>query len=186
MNTLRTSLLFVLGLITIGVLADEDEYHERAEHQQAMQKQNRAMHAALPLYQNECGSCHLAYPPWFLPGKSWLKIMAELDRHFGDNAEIDAKLREELTHYLLHNSADALATRRSKRILRSIDADNTPLRITELAYFKREHNEIPARMVKGNDKVRSLSNCEACHRRAQQGSFREREIDIPGFGKWDD
>jgi hypothetical protein len=34
--------------------------------------------------------------------------------------------------------------------------------------------------------VKSFANCNACHTRAAEGSFRERDIRIPGAGKWDD
>ena len=63
---------------------------------------------------------------------------------------------------------------------------DAPIRITELGYFKHEHDEIPSRMIMENEGVVSLSNCDACHQRAEQGYFSEREINIPGFGAWDD
>jgi mono/diheme cytochrome c family protein len=31
-----------------------------------------------------------------------------------------------------------------------------------------------------------MSHCNACHQRAEQGSFSEREIVIKGIGRWDD
>jgi len=50
----------------------------------------------------------------------------------------------------------------------------------------REHREIPDRLITGNPDVSSLSNCAACHRHADAGSFSEREILVPGYGHWDD
>ena len=61
-----------------------------------------------------------------------------------------------------------------------------PISITELRYFKREHDEIPRRLVGENDNVGSLSQCDACHRYAEKGYFDEDNIVIPGFGRWDD
>ena len=61
-----------------------------------------------------------------------------------------------------------------------------PLRITELPYFVHEHDEIPARLIADNDKVESLSQCNACHRGAERGQFDEDDVVIPGFGRWDD
>ncbi len=129
-------------------------------------------------YAAECGACHFAYPPQFLPAQSWQKIMSGLDQHFGENAELSPELVQSLTTYLTENAADRGAS--GNRLA------NPPLRITELSGFRREHDELPARMVTGNPQVGSFSNCNACHSRAEEGSFREREIRIPGYGRWED
>jgi hypothetical protein len=137
-------------------------------------------------YASECGSCHMAYPPGLLPARSWRKIMSGLDQHFGDNAELDPAVLAELTDYVLANSADQSTYRRSRKIMRSVADDAAPLRITEMPYIKREHREIPMRLIHDNPKVRSLSNCIACHRGADKGRFNESGIRIPGYGHWDD
>lgn len=137
------------------------------------------------LYKEECGSCHFAYPPGLLPSASWEKVMAGLEDHFGDNAELLPDTHKTLLAYLSENSAVTSGPRRESRIARSAAA-KAPLRITEVPYIRREHDEIPNRMIKANAKVGSLSNCNACHTRAEAGSFREREIRIPGHGRWDD
>jgi len=139
---------------------------------------------AMPMkqaYVEECGSCHMAYPAMLLPQQSWRKIMTGLEDHFGDNAEIDATTRGEIEDYLVHESA-RLTYRKMFRNL----GDATPLRITELPYFVHEHDEIPARFVASNDRVKSLSQCNACHRDAERGRFDEDDVVIPGFGRWDD
>ncbi len=47
-----------------------------------------AAFAENPLYSEECGACHLAYPPSLLPQASWRGIMDGLADHFGeDDAE---------------------------------------------------------------------------------------------------
>lgn len=138
------------------------------------------------LYVKECGSCHMAYPPGLLPARSWKKLMQGLGNHFGDVAELDSNTLAALTRYLVDNSADGSPYRRSRRIMRSIDAGATPLRITEVPYIRYVHHEIPNRLVSDNAKVGSLNNCAACHQRVAQGSFSEREIRIPGYGRWDD
>lgn len=136
-------------------------------------------------YAAECGTCHLAYPAKFLPARSWQKLMDNLAKHFGDNAELGEAERRQITDYLLAGG-DKSQDRHASRFAASAPADETPLRISELPYFKREHREIPQRYVKDNAQVGSLSNCAACHTRAAQGSFREREISIPGMGRWED
>lgn len=138
------------------------------------------------LYKEECGSCHFAYQPGLLPEESWNKIMGNLDNHFGDNAELSSGVHQQILSYLTDNSADKSSDRRSRKILRSISRMSVPTRITETPYIRHEHDEIPARFIAGNDGVGSLSNCDACHQNAQQGSFSERQISIPGVGRWDD
>lgn len=135
-------------------------------------------------YTDECGACHFAYPPGLLPARSWEKLLSKLDDHFGENAELGADVRQALHAYLTSHAADKVRNRLSRRIARSI-GHATPLRITETLFFKREHREVPERLVKGNPKVQSFSRCPVCHSRAAHGSFRENEINIPGYGRWD-
>jgi len=137
-------------------------------------------------YQTECSACHFAYQPGFLPERSWVKIMGSLDDHFGENAKLDEPTRISIENYLRGHAADILPNRFSRSFMRSIDADSTPMRISQTAYFHRKHREIPARMVKDNPKVRSFSNCASCHGGAAQGSFDEDSVRIPGFGSWED
>lgn len=137
-------------------------------------------------YINECGSCHMAYPPGLLPTRSWNKIMNGLDDHFDDNAELEQKEQLEITRFLVSNSADNSNYRRSRKIMRTLSVNDAPLRITELPYIHREHNEIPTSMIKNNTQVGSLSNCTACHQKADKGSFSERDISIPGYAGWED
>lgn len=138
------------------------------------------------MYKTECGSCHFAYQPGLLPEQSWHKIMNGLADHFGDNAELDSASQQQILGYLTANSADKSDFRRSKKIMRSLRNKPAPLRISEIRYIKGRHHEIPKRMITGNEKVGSLSHCDACHQKINQGSFREHEVRIPGYGHWDD
>lgn len=141
---------------------------------------------ARSLYKEECSGCHIAYPAWLLPARSWNRIMTNLNNHFGDNASLDAESRNILNQYLQKNSVDNSNKHHANRIKRSIKPGSIPTRITELRYFKREHRVIPSRLVKANPRVKSLSNCESCHQGVEQGSFNEHQIHIPGYGQWDD
>jgi len=138
------------------------------------------------LYKDECGSCHFAYQPGLLPERSWKEIMRNLADHFGDNAELSSGSYQQINAYLSENSADRSNDRRSKKIMRSIPPMSTPLRITDTAYIKHKHDEIPSRYISGNNKVGSLSRCDACHQNAQEGSYSEGQVRIPGVGRWDD
>lgn len=134
-----------------------------------------------PLYIDECGSCHIAYPAQLLPTKSWQKIMAGLENHFDENAEVDEATRLSIENYLIRTSGSGTY----RKMLRNL-GNLTPLRITELPYFIQEHDEIPSRYIKANDKLNSLSQCNACHQNAERGGFDEDDIFIPGYGRWDD
>ena len=133
------------------------------------------------IYVEECGSCHMVYPAMLLPQQSWRKIMAGLEDHFGENAELDEATRGEIEDFLVRESSRVSY----KKLFRNL-GDAMPLRITELPYFVHEHDEIPARFITGNDPVKSLSQCNACHRDAERGRFDEDDVVIPGFGRWDD
>jgi len=135
-------------------------------------------------YQDECGSCHMAYPPGLLPVLSWERIMSTLDNHFKENAELDEQDLMTIRNYLLNNAAGRIDYQLSNRMVRNLK--NFPVRITELPYFQHEHQKIPPRLVQGNSKVRSLSNCDTCHHDATQGTFNEHEIYIPGYGRYED
>jgi hypothetical protein len=51
-------------------------------------------------------------------------------------------------------------------------------RITRSAWFVREHDEVPASVWR-SAAVGKPSNCAACHTRAADGRFGEREIRLP-------
>ncbi len=134
------------------------------------------------LYQKECGSCHLAYSPRLLPARSWVGLLAGLSSHFGDNAEITPATALALSPWLRANAGDTLGSRAATRIPR----EETPLRITELTWFRGEHGEIPRGWIGPGASVTSLAACASCHPGAATGRFGEGEIRIPGHGGWDD
>jgi hypothetical protein len=122
----------------------------------------------LPKYQQECASCHVAYPPGLLPAASWRRVMGGLSRHYGADASLDAATAAELSSWL---AANAGSLRRAR--------DEPPQdRITQSAWFLRKHDEVPARTWK-LPAVKSPSNCVACHARAEQGDFNEHNVRLP-------
>jgi hypothetical protein len=140
-------------------------------------------------YQSNCAECHFAYFPGLLPARSWKKLLQpkSLEDHFGENAELDEGDRRDILDFLVRYSADNSHYKRSIKIIRSLSADATPLRIIETPYIKRKHSEIPVSWIKGNKKVRSLSNCAKCHTEAKEkGVFDDDTVFIPGHGEWDD
>ena len=180
-----SAIIFTVGLVSVPLVFSDNDFRW-GELEDYEQKATGVLGINNPLYKEECASCHMAYAPGLLPARSWEKMMSGLEDHFGDNAELDAETYREISAYLQDNSADKSDYRRSRKIARSIKAGDAPLRISETPYFKHEHDEIPNRMVSENTKVMSFSHCNACHIKAEQGSFNERDIRIPGYGRWDD
>lgn len=129
-------------------------------------------------WQSECSACHMAYHPGLLPERSWRKMMAGLDKHFGENASLDPRTAQEITDFLAANSADRGENRLSAKIARSIPASATPLRISDTPYFVGEHDEIAAQTWKRKS-IGSPANCGACHKTADKGDFSEHNISIP-------
>ncbi len=174
-------ILGAAGLVAIALLAgpgglEAGERGYKKEHyaEHAWRGKRKRGAPDNPLYREECGACHTAYPPGLLPAAAWEGIMAGLSAHFGEAADLPEETTAALTRYLVGNAAgDGKGGR-------------TPLRITETRYFMKEHDEIPPRLVTGNPEVSSWANCGSCHPRAEAGSFDEDTVRIPGYGRWDD
>jgi len=139
-------------------------------------------------YAEECGACHFAFPPGLLPIQSWKKLLnpRALEDHFDENAELDGDVLKSIQEYVFANSSEKSYHKRSRKITRSISKGESPLRITEVAYIKRKHHELTDNMVKENEDVSSLSNCNACHTQAEKGVFDDDTVRIPNFPEWED
>lgn len=140
------------------------------------------------LYEQECGACHFAYQPGLLPARAWKKTMDNLSDHFGEIIELEKEDLATLTDYLIKNAADLPGNKYpvSNKIMRSLRDQEVPDRITEIPYIVRQHHELSARHIGKNPDVKNLSNCNACHTKAETGSFREGQVVIPNFGQWED
>lgn len=122
----------------------------------------------LPAYKQECAACHVAYPPGMLPAASWQRLISNLGRHYGTDASLDPATVRELSAWLTANAGTY------KRVAEAPPED----RITRSAWFIRKHDEVPAGAWK-LAAVKSAANCNACHARADQGDFSERNVRIP-------
>ena len=122
----------------------------------------------LPKYKQECAACHVAHPPSLLPAESWQRIMRGLPNHFGTDASLDAASVKQLSMWLAQHAGAG------QRAQTAPPED----RLTRSAWFQREHHEISPRTWQ-LPKVKSASNCLACHARANQGVFDEHEVRIP-------
>jgi hypothetical protein len=117
-----------------------------------------------PRYQQECSSCHVAYPPRLLPAPSWQRLMNKLPHHFGTDASLDAATTRQLSEWLTSHAGNRAAPPQD--------------RITRSSWFQHEHDEVGTSTWQ-RASIKSPSNCVACHTRAEQGNFNERYIRIP-------
>lgn len=122
----------------------------------------------LPSYVQECGSCHVAYPPGMLPAASWSRIMGGLERHYGTDASLDPQEVQRIAQWL----RDHAGTGRDSAAAPPDD------RITRSARFERKHRDIEAATWR-LPSVRSAANCSACHSAAERGEFGERGLRMP-------
>ena len=119
-----------------------------------------------PTYANECGSCHVPFPARLLGRGEWQQITSRLDKHFGVDASVDDKSLAEINAYLQQTGSSKARTQ--------VAGDKLP-RITESAWFVKEHREIaPSYWKKAN--IKSPSNCGACHGGAEQGHMSEHDL----------
>jgi hypothetical protein len=134
---------------------------------------------APPAFQAECASCHVAFPPQLLVADDWRRVMRTLDKHYGDNASLDEKTRLAIEDFLARHGGSPSKV----GIGAAANKEELP-RITATAWFKRKHHEVP-RADWTDPKVKTPANCLACHTKAAEGSYREREIVMPNGKKWE-
>jgi len=120
------------------------------------------------VYTQECGSCHLAFPPNLLPKASWQRLMHGLDKHYGSDASLDVVTLKQIDTWLQTYGGQGKRAR-----------EEPPLdRITRAAWFERKHREVSAATFR-RASIKSSTNCTACHRDAAQGDFEEDRVRIP-------
>lgn len=128
-----------------------------------------------PATAKECAACHMAYQAQFLPARSWTALMGDLGNHFGEDASLAPDVQADILNYLAANAADAPATTsRIRGLMRGMTDQDTPLRITEMPWWKRAHHEIGAAVYK-RPQIKFAGNCIACHKAADQGVYQEEE-----------
>ena len=180
------SLLFTLSLI-LDVFADDDHYKKRHRYRGGSQKNNDdnddhdrndyLKPVTNQIYKETCGECHFAYQPELLPSASWLKILNQLDDHFGDEVELDPDTIKTISDYLKTNGAENSSAKRSKKIMRSL-GNQMPMRITDIPYIREKHHELNPAVFK-RESIGSLANCIACHTTAEQGIYEDDYAKIP-------
>lgn len=125
-------------------------------------------------YKKECGDCHMAFQPQFLSGPSWRAVMGGLADHFGETATPPDAAHKEILDYLLANAGGG------RRVESASPGTNPAARITDLAWWKKEHAPRKiADAVWARKGVGAKANCAACHPAAEKGDYDERAVRIP-------
>jgi len=121
---------------------------------------------AQPQWKEECGSCHIAYPPQLLTAENWKQLMGGLDKHFGANATMAPNDSKAILDFLQRHAGKGGKYSASS------------LRISDTPWFKREHREV-SNSTWSRPAIKSRSNCTACHVNAERGDWSEEGIRIP-------
>ena len=173
--------LFLLALSATTSNADDDGKRHRHRDRQHGDNNHYGEKDLKPVsnttYIDHCSACHFTYQPGLLPSDSWHKILENSEDHFGETLDLDADAREEIYDYLTSNAANTSSSKLSQKIMRCLDGQ-TPLRITDIRYIRKEHHEIGQSVV-NRPSVGSLSNCIACHRNADRGVYDDDRVSIP-------
>jgi len=119
----------------------------------------------------ECGACHMAYQPQFLPRESWRKIIDRLPRHFGAEVTLSKPARREVEAYHLANAADVTDAPEGRLYHESIGVGATPLRMTQVPHWQSHHARSVKPEVWNDWRIGGKANCIACHPGATKGHF---------------
>lgn len=137
--------------------------------------------ASLPTdarWQEECGSCHLAYHPSLLPARSWEALFARQADHFGDDLMLDADIVAALQAFARAHAAEQQESEAALKIARSVPPQQAPLRITETPYWRHKHAGIDAAAWK-SARVHGKGDCAACHYDAEKATFEDAAMRVP-------
>lgn len=119
-------------------------------------------------HQQECSSCHVAYPPGLLPAASWGRVMGGLSKHYGTDASLDDATTREIGAWLKAHAGTG----------RKGGEEPPQDRISKANWFVRKHDEVSANTWK-RASIGSAANCSACHAGAAKGDFEEHAVRIP-------
>jgi hypothetical protein len=181
----RKSLFYAVLLTAVAIaipnllFADHEEgrKRQRERHREGDHRSGELKPVTNPAYKEHCGACHFSYQPELLPSGSWKRILVQLEDHFGQSFELDQEAQKVVLGYLEANAAERSTSKRAAKITKSVGS-STPMRITEVPYIKDKHRKLSAPVL-SRPSIRSLSNCIACHRRAEEGNYDDDFVVIP-------
>ncbi len=103
MIVLLLTILLTAGWGFCPAFADDEHKKEHRSHKRERHHSERDLPMVNePVYAENCGACHFTYQPELLPSGSWIKILANLQNHFGESVELDSDSATSLLAYLKH------------------------------------------------------------------------------------
>jgi mono/diheme cytochrome c family protein len=107
-------------------------------------------------YTQECGRCHIAYPPQLLTVSGWRTQISGLNDHYGIDARVAVPASRTILSYLVNNAAwqDEFAPA------------NPAARLTSTKWFVRTHGL-------NVSKDKAISDCASCHSDASIGKYNQ-------------
>jgi len=78
---------------------------------------------------------------------------------------------------LTQNTAENSTAEISIDIMNSLNGE-TPLRITDIPYIRKEHHELSSEVFKRKS-IGSFSNCGACHQASEKDDYDDDYVKIP-------
>lgn len=105
-----------------------------------------------PTWKEECGSCHVTFPPQLLTKENWRQLISSLDKHFGENATLDPEVAKEILDFLLSQAGSVFDGYRSE----------SGMRITDTPWFSQKHGKVskkpgPSRPSKASQTARLVT-----------------------------
>jgi hypothetical protein len=135
-------------------------------------------------FNDKCGGeCHKTYPPFFLPEKSWKRIIDDMDNHFGEEiteANISKSQQASIREFLYEHAADHSTKEPAVKVMKSL-GKRRPKAITKTPYWRETHKNIPRSAYK-DKKIKDKSNCWNCHKDMEYGNFDDMNI-LYRYGK---
>jgi len=172
-------LTLLCGWFYLAADDDKGRHRERRRerHRGDNQYESNFKQVNNPTYKEACGACHFVYQPELLPSSSWMKILANLEDHFGETVELDNDSKRVISDYLKSNGAENSSAKQAVKIVRGL-GNQYPLRITDIPYIREKHHKISSDVLKRKS-IGSLSNCPVCHKTAESGIYDDDYVIIP-------
>ena len=124
-----------------------------------------------PTVKSECSDCHMAFFAEMLPRKSWIKILNNLENHYGEDASVEPEALKEIIAFHTDHAADVLSSRGAQKWRKGLKKGEAPDRITTAPRFKRKHNDNEFKAMWVRNAVKTKADCVACHKDANRGLF---------------
>jgi hypothetical protein len=100
-------------------------------------------------------------------------MMGDLTNHFKTDASLEPQDTKKITEYLVQNSSNNLRNPQGV------------IAISQMPWFVKEHRKLSQKTL-SNEKIKTISNCVACHTQALKGDYDEDNIKIPGRSWFND